>query len=342
MASKNRAALIAKAIKIARKHYKPAPVVKDRTLLENLLYACCLENSTYESADKAFAALKSEYFDWNEARVSTIRELSEVLKAASDPVETATRIKRILHSVFETFYCYDVDPLKKQNIGVAVKQLEKFNGASPFVVAYVTSHSLGGHAIPVNDGLLESLRIVGIITDGEAAKRTVPGLERAVPKTKGSEVGSLLHQIGVEHHRSPYGPQLKKVLLEIEPDCKDQLPKRGAKAESEGVAPPTPTIPPAPAAAAVKKGAPATEPAVKGGVKSDAKVAPPKAATSKPAPVKPIPAKPAAAAPPAAKPRSQPKAPAKPPTKKPKEVAAASASQKKAPPPKKITKKKPK
>jgi len=268
MASKNRAALINKVLKVVKKHFKPSVVPKDRSLLEHLLFACCLENSPYDAAERVFQSLKSDYFDWNEVRVSTVRELAEALKPLNDPGEAATRVKRILQSVFETHYSFDVEQLKKQNIGAAVKHLEKFNGSTPFVVAFVTQHALGGHSIPVNTGLLESMRIVGVVSDAEAAKGQVPGLERTVPKSKGSEVGSQLHLLGVEMHRSPYGPAIRKLLLEIEPGCKDNLPKRPSKAEeaaaaalaTDGAPSIAPTKPPEP----VKKGTtkkPIVEPA---------------------------------------------------------------------------------
>jgi len=304
MASKNRAALITKVLKVVKKHYKPVAPPKERSLLENLIFACCLENSLHDAAEKVFHSLSTDYFDWNEVRVSTIRELSEALKSLNDPAESATRLKRVLQSVFETHYSFDLEPLKKQNIGVAVKTLEKYNGSTPFIVAYVTQQSLGGHSIPVNNGLLESMRIVGVVTDAEAAKGAVPGLERTVPKNKGVETGSLLHQLGVEMHRSPYGQTIRKLLLEIEPDCKDNLPKRAKVEETPAPAPakPTPTPAPVKAPAAVKTPEP---PAKKAVAPKKEEPAPKPAATKKPekkAEKKPVVKKPAAkAAPPAKK-----------------------------------------
>lgn len=315
MATKNRAALITKVLKVVRKHYKPAATPKDRTLLEHLVYACCLENSPHESADRAFQSLTGDYFDWNEVRVSTVRELAEAVKPLNDPQGSATRVKRILQSVFETHYSFDVEPLKKQNIGAAVKQLEKYNGSTPFIVAFVTQHALGGHAIPVNQGLLESLRIVGVVSDAEAAKGLVPGLERAVPKSKGAEMGSVIHQLGVEMHRSPFGPMIRKLLLEIDPSCKDSLPRRPTKAEEEAAA-----------KAAAEKAA-----------KAAAAAAPKKPLTKKP--IEAPGAKKSEANASAASRGADKKKAAKEPTKKPK--AAAAAKKKKSTPGKKITKKKP-
>lgn len=299
MASKNRAALITKVLKVVKKHYKPVAPPKERSLLENLLFACCLENSLHDAAEKVFHSLSTDYFDWNEVRVSTIRELSDALKSLNDPAESATRLKRVLQSVFETHYSFDLEPLKKQNIGVAVKTLEKYNGSTPFIVAYVTQQSLGGHSIPVNNGLLESMRIVGVVTDAEAAKGTVPGLERTVPKNKGVETGSLLHQLGVEMHRSPYGQTIRKLLLEIEPDCKDNLPKR-PKADE-----PAPEPVKAPVAATPAPAAKAAEAAAKKGSPKKEEPAPKPAAAKKPE------KKPEKKAPAAKKPAAKPAAPAK-------------------------------
>ena len=233
MASNNRANLINKAIKVLKRHFKPVEIPKDRSLFEHLLLACCLENSLYEPAEEVYQHLTNEYFDWNEVRVSSVRELSSAMKPLNDPNDSAVRLKRVLQSVFETHYSFDLESLKKQNIGQTVKQLEKFNGTTPFIVAFVTQNALGGHSIPVNRGLLEAMRVVGVISDSEAAKGSIPGLERAVPKTKGIEISTVLHQLGVEVKRSPFGPNTRKYLLEIDPDCKNRLPKRASKKPKE-------------------------------------------------------------------------------------------------------------
>jgi hypothetical protein len=229
MAAPSRSTLISRTIKVLKKHFKPAPAPPDRSLLEHLLFACLLENSPQELAEQVFATLKKDYYDWNEVRVSTVGELTEITKPLVDPAESAARLKQTLHSVFEAIYQFDLETLKKQNIGVAVKQLHKYIGTTPFVVSYVTQVALGGHSIPVNNGLLTAMCVVGVISESEKQKGIVPGLERAVSKRKGVEYGSLLHQLGVEVGRNPYGPTARKLLLEISPQCKDRLPKRHTK-----------------------------------------------------------------------------------------------------------------
>jgi endonuclease-3 len=231
--STNRAALFGKLQKVLKKHYKPVIPAGDRPLLEQLLYACCLENSRPEAADEAFAKLQL-YADWNEVRVTSVTELAEVLAALTDPANAARRLKQTLQSVFETKYTFELDAMKKGNLGKAIKDLEGFKGVTPFVVAYASQHGLGGHSIPANRGVYGALISVGAITTNEAASGRIPGLERAVPKSKGVEFASLLHQLGVDFETMPYASKLRGILQEINPDA--ELPKKEKERDKERAA----------------------------------------------------------------------------------------------------------
>jgi endonuclease III len=236
MTATNRTAIISKVYKVLKKHYKPIAPPADRTALEHLLYGCLLENSRYEAADEAFAKLKELYFDWNEIRVTTVTELAEGMAGIPDSTAAAQRVKRSLQSIFEGGYTFDIDALKKQNLGKAEKDLEKVNGTTPFVRAYVTQNALSGHSIPVSKGALDVLYAVGVINDAEADKSLVPGLERAIPKNKGVEFGSLLQQLAADLVASPGSSKVKGLLSEIDAGFKDRLAIRYARLEAQAVA----------------------------------------------------------------------------------------------------------
>jgi endonuclease-3 len=233
MSASNRSELINKTYKVLKKHYAPVAPPANRSVLEHLLYACCLQNASPEAADEAFAKLQQAFFDWNEVRVTTIVELAETMSILPDSGEAATRLKRVLQHIFETHYSYDIEELKKQNLGKAAKELETIRGVTPFVVAYVTQHGLGGHSIPVAAGVVQSLKVIGVISEGEAKKKRVPGLERAIPKTKGVEFASLLHQLGADYYSARHSTKLRSIILEISPEAKDRLPKRSSRSEGQ-------------------------------------------------------------------------------------------------------------
>jgi hypothetical protein len=225
----NRNTIIEKTYKVLKKHYKPALAPGDRTVLEHLLYACCLEDERYEGADEAFAKLQESFYDWNEVRVTTVTELTESMKSLNDPAGAASRLKKSLQGIFETNYDFDIDILKKQNVGKAVKELERCGIDSNFVINYVTQHGFAGHAIPLCGASLEVMYVVGAASEGDVKKRRVTGLERAVNKSKGHEFASLLHQLSAEYIAAKFSTRIRAILTEVNPDAKDRLPKRGSK-----------------------------------------------------------------------------------------------------------------
>ncbi len=228
MSAPNRATILTKVHKVLKKHYKPVASV-DRSVLEHLLYAAVLENTDFETADENFAKLQESYFDWNEVRVTTITELGETLASLSDSTAAAQRVKKSLQSVFETqsplqtHYSFDLEVLRKQNLGKAQSELEKYEGVSLFAIAYVSQNAFGGHAIALGRGALDVLMAVGAMNDDEVASGSCPGLERAIPKNKGEEFFSLLHQLGVDLLSSPQSTRVKGILAEIDPDAKGRL-----------------------------------------------------------------------------------------------------------------------
>jgi endonuclease-3 len=230
MGSTSRTSQFTKVYKVLKKQpYQAIAADPERPVLEQLLFATCLENASYEAAEQALAALVHNFFDWNEVRVSTVRELSEVMVGLPDPENTAGRVKRILHSVFEATYTFDLEELRKLNLGPAVERLKRIAGLSPFAIAYAVQSALGGHAIPVDSSVLEIFQVLDLINDENVKAGEVPGLERAISKSSGPEFGSLLHQLGADFTANPYSPELHEVLLQINPDARHRLPKRRSK-----------------------------------------------------------------------------------------------------------------
>jgi len=226
MASESRTTQFVHLHKVLKRHYKPVAADPQRSVLEHLLFACLLEGAHYGPAEESFAGLVHTFFDWNEIRVTSIAELAEVMASLPDPRRAANRVKRVLHGLFEDNFSFDLEGLRKQNLGPTIQWLGKLEGTDHFVVAYVVQAALGGHAIPVDAGTLGALHVVDFATEEDVVAGVVPGLERAVPKAKGIEFGSLLHQLGADFSANPYSPKMRAILLEVNPECEPRLPKR--------------------------------------------------------------------------------------------------------------------
>lgn len=224
MAAANRANVFTACHKIVKKHYTTAGPDK-RSILEQLVFSAILENAPHKVAEECYGTLQNEYFDWNEVRVTSVPELAEMFAKHPLPENAASRVKTLLQNIFEAIYTYDLEGLKKGNQGKAVASIEKY-GATPFVVGYVTQHGLGGHSIPVDRALLNLMFVLGAITDKELEKQAIPGMERAIPKTKGVEFSDMVHELAVDFQNAPFSKKIRDLLLEISPDAKSRFPKR--------------------------------------------------------------------------------------------------------------------
>ena len=233
MAAKNRADQLTKLHKFVKKEYEAVLPPSNRSVLDHMLYACCLEDSTSEGADEAFACLQENFFDWNEVRVTTAAELSESLKCLARPLEAAQRVRKTLQGVFEAYYQFDLDFLKKENLGKSIQQFEKFRGVTPFVISYVAQHGLGGHSIPVDKSMLLLCYALGIISESEATKGKIPGLERTIPKSKGIDFAALVHPFAVEYSSAPFSKAVRDKILKLAPDAAERFPKRASKKKAE-------------------------------------------------------------------------------------------------------------
>lgn len=267
MSAKNRGDLFTKLHKVVKKQYSPVAVPSNRTVLEHMIYGAVLEDSTFEAADEAFAKLQENFYDWNEVRVTTRKELAELLKSTSQPAEAASRVKKSLHGVFEKYYQFDLEFLKKENLGKAVQSMETFTGVSPFTIQYTAQNGLGGHSIPIDQSFMNLMYAIGAITEKELKDRKITGLERTIPKAKGVEFSVLVHQLAVAFTSSPFSSNVRNIILKVSADAKDRFPKRGSKKKpteaEETPAKPAKKVAKAPAKpekkakAAVKKKAPA-------------------------------------------------------------------------------------
>ncbi len=182
----------------AQKGAEP-PAPEPLPVLEQFIYAICREGATREQADRAFRRLKEDFFDWNEVRVSSTREIEEAFDELPDAPVRAERLVTFLQEVFETTFSFDLEGLHKKGLKQAAKALSRYQAANDFVCAWVVQHSLGGHAIPLDRPMLRVLRRLGLVEgeadDVEAVRATV---EHLVPKAKGLQFLNALSQVAAE------------------------------------------------------------------------------------------------------------------------------------------------
>lgn len=172
-----------------------------RPVLEQFLFAVCREGATAEQADLAYRRLQERFFDWNEIRVSSPREVAEILEEHLNEGDArAQRIIDFLQEVFETTFSFDLESLQKKGLKQAAKQLARYQAANDYAVAWVIQHSLGGHAIPLDQPTLRCLRRLGLLEEGQNDLEALrASLEHQIPKSKGSFLIDLLSDLAEDN-----------------------------------------------------------------------------------------------------------------------------------------------
>lgn len=171
----------------------------DIPILQRMVYAVCREGVSREEADRAYAKLLESFFDLNEVRVSAAREVARAIQDLPESMARAERIIAILQEVFETTYAFDLETLQKKGVKQVQKQLERYRGASPFMVAYVVRHSLDGHAVPVDADMLRCLKRLELVSDPATEESAQEMLEQMIPKVKSAHFAEAVSRITREY-----------------------------------------------------------------------------------------------------------------------------------------------
>ncbi len=196
MAATSKTQLLTDVFNALKKHYKLTPRPERMTVLEAVIFAVCHEGTTREQANQALSRFKDEFFDWNEVRVSSLKEIQTVFAGLSNPADRADKVRRFLRQLFRNSYSFTLEALHKKPLKEAIKALQAYETlGSDYVLATVVQQALGGHAIPVDSALRRGLERLGVATPdmGPEALRSL--LERAIPKNRAVEFCELMEEL---------------------------------------------------------------------------------------------------------------------------------------------------
>lgn len=154
----------------------------DLPVLETMLFAACLENSTPEQAEAAIERLLVDFHDLNEIRVSSVKEAESVFDGLSHPDWRALRIRSVLQYVFEETYSFQFEGLKRKTLDSAAKQLSKINYMTPFMRLFTLQQSLGSHLLPVDDQMAAAVIWLGLAEPGTSPEKISGLLKSSVRK----------------------------------------------------------------------------------------------------------------------------------------------------------------
>ncbi|HAH47965.1 hypothetical protein [Gimesia sp.] len=198
ISTSDKQAVCKKLIASLKKRYSATLPKYDRPVLETILHAICLENTTNEKADEVFDALLDGFHDLNEIRVSTISELESVFVNVGDAEWRAYRIRTVLQYTFDKEFCFDLEMLRKKTLEQAQKQLSRMKTLTPFVLNHTLQVVLGSHLVPADEKILNASKWLGLLPEDESIETASESLKSSVRKTDAPLFSHLLRCLATD------------------------------------------------------------------------------------------------------------------------------------------------
>ncbi|MDZ7816103.1 MAG: hypothetical protein U5N86_08945 [Planctomycetota bacterium] len=101
--------------------------IPERNVLDELVYNLLLQGSTKKRAQKAFDALKNEFHDWNEVRVTVPQTIAATIKGVGLEHVKSLRLVKILQGIFDDRSEWNLEFLNEMNTE-SVPNLSVSNG----------------------------------------------------------------------------------------------------------------------------------------------------------------------------------------------------------------------
>jgi len=130
-----------------------------RDPLEVLVEAVFTANASAKQAQRAIEAIRDEFVDLNEVRVAPLRDIVAVVGKDYPQIQ---RRAQMLTSALGAIYSRKSQMSAQYMAAMPKKQLRKHLeqiGLDPYAAAAVVLLAFGGHAIPVDDTLVETLKM---------------------------------------------------------------------------------------------------------------------------------------------------------------------------------------
>jgi endonuclease III len=150
-------------------------------------------------AHDAMKAINREFVDLNELRVATDLEIQELLGQRYPQIEKrVAMITQSLNNIFEREHTLSLDRLKTISKKDARQFLRELPEIHPFVEAYVMLFSFDGHALPLDDEMLDVLRDEEILEDGMSLEDAQKFLEHNIKADESYDVYTCLRRVSYD------------------------------------------------------------------------------------------------------------------------------------------------
>ena len=120
---------------------------------------------------KCYQLLKSEFVDWNEVRISVVREIQEHLATARNSLEISVFVKDFLEFIHKECRRMSLEHLLEENLSDIRKFLKAVRAIEPATIDLVLQRRRNHPVFPLSQAMEDLLTQAGIVSDEDSRDR---------------------------------------------------------------------------------------------------------------------------------------------------------------------------
>lgn len=160
---------------------------------------------------QAYRRLKSNFVDWNEVRISSIREIQEVLGNSPDVLELAIFIKDLLEFLHNERHSVDLEFLAEENISEIRRFLKQIKGMDATTINLILRVRKDYPVLPVTGPMENTFLRVGLVRRADSRDKKGKYLHGLVKE----DIALPFHHFFLQHSREICPPDETKIQCTI-------------------------------------------------------------------------------------------------------------------------------
>lgn len=201
MPSRSRRASAAAVYKALRKKFGARSAYAKKDPLDHVMFNILLSGASLDKAERAFSAIKSSYVDWNEVRVTSVRELSSLLESKRCAPKKAEFIKAFLQRLYLDNHSLSVQPIQKMSTKRAREYVGETTGLPPEQVATILLEIFDMPVSPIPNVVKWTLIRLGLIKSNATPTQAQEAFLSVASKGKTATAYRVLHILARDYCR---------------------------------------------------------------------------------------------------------------------------------------------
>ncbi len=178
---KSRGRQLRQALGILEKHLGRRRRRRPPDALETLMVSVLAGDGNDLLAAEILEKLRGELVDWNELRVSTPKEIEDLIAPLPDAAEKAEALQRILQKLFAERHTLNLAHFQRFGKDRLDKELDSFGGLSPSVKFRMMLKAFDINILPMTADIERIVKRLGLVDSYLTADKVAEELQQVLP-----------------------------------------------------------------------------------------------------------------------------------------------------------------